>query len=108
MGLKGRFSALLILFPPARQHALCQAIFSADLSRTLLSCGDLAHDLQFELATVDSFVHLSSPCLLPVYDISEKLTSFTVRSNGFSPEHTLDDIHYGWRGWWKRWDKYKV
>ena len=24
-----------------------------------------------------------------------------------APEHTLDDIHYGWRGWWKRWEKYK-
>ncbi len=24
-----------------------------------------------------------------------------------APEHTLDDIQYGWRGWWKRWDKYK-
>lgn len=24
-----------------------------------------------------------------------------------APEHTLDDIHYGWRGWWKRWDRYK-
>lgn len=24
-----------------------------------------------------------------------------------APEHTLDDIGYGWRGWWKRWDRYK-
>ncbi len=24
-----------------------------------------------------------------------------------APEHTLDDIQYGWRGWWKRWEKYK-
>jgi len=24
-----------------------------------------------------------------------------------APEHTLDDIQRGWRGWWKRWDKYK-
>jgi transcriptional regulator with XRE-family HTH domain len=24
-----------------------------------------------------------------------------------APEHTLDDIRYGWRGWWKRWDRYK-
>jgi transcriptional regulator with XRE-family HTH domain len=24
-----------------------------------------------------------------------------------APNHTLDDIQYGWRGWWKRWDRYK-
>ena len=24
-----------------------------------------------------------------------------------APEHTLDDVEYGWTGWWKRWDKYK-
>jgi transcriptional regulator with XRE-family HTH domain len=24
-----------------------------------------------------------------------------------APEHTLDDVKYGWTGWWKRWDKYK-
>src|SRR5579859_4344537 len=69
MGLKCRFSALLILLAPTRQHALCQAMFSADLSRTPLSCGDLAHDLQFKLATVDPFVHVSSPCLFSVYDM---------------------------------------
>src|SRR6266568_4738276 len=45
----------------------------------------LAHDIQFKLAAVDSFLHLSSPCLFLMYDILEKLTSISVRSYGFSP-----------------------
>src|SRR5260221_2600200 len=83
--LKCRFSPLLIVFSPARKHTLCQAIFSTNLSRTLLSCGYLAHDLQFKLTTMDSFLHLSSPCVFLVYTISEKLTSFALRSNRLSP-----------------------
>src|SRR5579872_1314111 len=92
MRLKGRFSTLLIFFAPARQHTLCQAIFTTDLSRALLSCRYLTHNLQFQLATVDSFLHLSSPCLFPVYNFSEKLTSFSVRSNGFSPSNQSTNL----------------
>ena len=30
------------------------------------------------------------------------------RENGDpAPENTLDDVKYGWTGWWKRWDTYK-
>jgi hypothetical protein len=84
-GAKGLFASLLIFLAPAREHAVGQAVFPTDLGGTFLSCGDLSHHLQLELAAVGSFLHHPSPSLVSVYDILEKLTSISVRSLGFTP-----------------------
>src|SRR5690349_18817413 len=56
----------MVFFAPAGQHALSQAMLTADLGGPFLARSDLSNDLQFEFRTVLAFVHrlFSFACLV--------------------------------------------
>lgn len=48
-GRKGRLTALVVLFAPARQHAISHLLFPADLRWPLVTLRELADHFQLEV-----------------------------------------------------------